>query len=366
MPFYTDFIGVQKVVELIKENLPEGIEVINEYERPYQYHLEINREKKKMVVFYDKNNETHINFDGLGELKEDILSKLESVFHFSDLNTGERILPYSIKIYNKELQRSIKKTLKDFFKAKIKEYKSIDEHVYLLKLKGNVNIVQEKSGVFSISGKSTTLSDKAIEIVEEELRKFKEKNKINRKQLMVNKIPYDEFLRKFVGLSIVSYVSKKVYDFLDGVDVRELEDGLLIYSTIKEKRPNINNYKTLIRSFCIVAEGFLIKLFLELGLISREIYNEEPTIALVGKYIKSFRKQYFDYYKYKSQHYIIKFLLFGLNIGNKYLHSDKFYLFEVKTIEDAEIKIREIFNLLDEVITVFEEKLNETKRPAPN
>lgn len=359
MKYYTEFIGHKKVIELVKQNIPKELSIIKEYPSSYQYHIEFSDQpKKKLIVFYDKNDEVHINFDTLHNIKDQVFSALYNVLNFNDLEPGNESLGRTFYVYNPKLGMEIKKAILDTLGVKVKEYKPIANHKFLLKLKGEINIVHEKSGLLTIAGKPNKVSDLTIDIINKKIDEYESINIIKRKKIEVIKKSYNEFLRENIETPLVKNITPEIYDFMDGLDILEIEDGLKIYRSVKENNIKLNNYKLVVRSFVIAAEGFLIKLFLELGLIPELQYKNNPTIARIGQYLSQFRTSFKDYYRITSPALPDKIATLWFEYRHKYLHSDKFYPFKLKNMKDAEEKITEILKILDEIMIVFKDFLN--------
>lgn len=350
----------------LKNNLSEKykLDSVKEIQHGIQCRLFCGENDIGILRIFESKKGTSLD---LSQLKNEVIKQqvYASISNIFDIPTeGEFVLP---KIYFlrdpekiKKIQRAIKKTFSD----RIKEFKPKRDVKYALKLNG-CTIHQFKSGKLLIQGNPSSLSDELISIINKEIEDDVFESFLKIDTTKKRKITHAELKEHASRINIEPLVSERVYNFMFPNDQIEIKDALTIFALVKEREINLDNYVPIVRNFAIAYEGFLIKLFINLGLINEKGYVIDGREARVGTILNKFGKQ--SEFEEKWGHLFgrtkpflgEKLDSYWKECRNKYLHSDPVSLAHIDNIKNAEAKTRELMCLMDDTFEVFEERLIE-------
>ena len=354
-----DFLEKGRYIKIIRKSLPIELSNFNVEERPFQIFL-ILPNNEKIILNYDSNNHFQLNLTQCPSKRDIIFSSLREQLNLDECKKG-KYTSKTWKLKSRRLSLELKKQLLEKFKNKLISTGATPEQYFVLKIKGKNELVHMKNGDLYLGLPSPIkLTDKIYEYIDEFIKKTREENIRKFKEIDVEKEEFEKFLQNNAGNELIKYIDKDVYNFLYGRDVWEIDDGLKIFSKIKDSNLKLNNFRVLVRSFSIAFEGFLIKYFLEIGLIDREAYQQDPRNAKIFDCLIKFRN-YAEIVERTHKGLISKVFNVWNECRNNYLHSDAYSYSQVIDIKEAESKIINILTTMKELLEVLPNIKNENE-----
>ena len=205
---------------------------------------------------------------------------------FKPKKPGKIEYPQTLIVLEQDIKEEIIKFLK---KEGAEKEDSIQEYIeYFYSIYG-LKITFFSSGKILFQGKSTTETDNVFEtikkIITQEHRKEFE-NKIE--QYFDNDEDFSKYIEESECENYISspgeeYLGKELFNFLNLNDQVDLLDAISLYEFSKKGSIKFNNYAILVRNFAIVFEGFLIKIFIETGILSEQQYKSDVRTAIGNK-----------------------------------------------------------------------------------
>jgi len=347
-----DFMEESQYLSIIKRHLPEGITISNVDRKEWQIHLILSN-GERIILNFDKNKRFQLNLTQCPRCRDEIFESLKEPLNLLEVKGGKR-RSNIWKLYSGNLSYQLKSEILKRFRGKVKPASTSPEQFFVLLIKGKNALVHMKNGELHLNiQRPNKITDEIFEFIEKFLRENVARNKRRLSEIDVGKESFEVFLQKNIGITLIKHIDREVYDFLSGRDIWEIEDGLNIYHVVKEHNIQLKNYKVLVRSFSVALEGFLIKYFLELGLINREAYEQDPNTAKIGGCIGRFRKAYQPLVERTHKGLLSKLKGIWNECRNNYLHSDMYSYSELLNIEQAEAKIVEILTTMKQLLEVL-------------
>lgn len=269
---------------------------------------------------------------------------------FKPKKPGKIEYPQTLIVLEQDIKEEIIKFLK---KEGAEKEDSIQEYIeYFYSIYG-LKITFFSSGKILFQGKSTTETDNVFEtikkIITQEHRKEFE-NKIE--QYFDNDEDFSKYIEESECENYISspgeeYLGKELFNFLNLNDQVDLLDAISLYEFSKKGSIKFNNYAILVRNFAIVFEGFLIKIFIETGILSEQQYKSDVRTAIGNKLSD---KVILKYIKHSSHNKHIAASLDSTwqSQRNKNLHSDYISPKIIPEFEEAESDIKQVTKVMKE------------------
>jgi len=354
-----DFLEKREYITIIKNSLPEELKKFDIKESDFQIFL-IFPNKEKIILNYDSNGHFQLNLTQCSTYRDIIYDSLRNSLNLDDCLLG-KYRTKTWKLKSGELSKELKTRLLSKFKDKLILLRATPEQYFVFKIKGKNELVHMKNGDLHLRlPRPLKITDEIYEFIERFLKEIQAKNIRKFKEIDVEKKHFEIFLQHNAGNELIRYIHKEVYEFLYGRDVWEIEDGLKIFENVRNSNLRLNNFKVLVRSFSIAFEGFLIKYFLEIGLIDREAYQQDPRTAKIFDCLIKFRN-YAEIVERTHKGLISKVFNVWNECRNNYLHSDAYSYSQVIDIKEAESKIINILTTMKELLEVLPNIQNENE-----
>lgn len=347
-----DFMEQEQIKEIIKNNIPEGAVLDKEDNKDYQIHFILSN-KDRIIINYDENKHFQLNLTQCPRFRDKIYEKLEPLLTLKDCNTGMKKSKVW-KLYSKSLSNKLKNQISLNYRKKVSYGGSTPTVYFVFRIKGKNALTHMKNGDLHLNiQRPNKITDDIYNFIEEFLSKNTESSKRVFEEIDVDKETFSTFLQKNAGLKILENFDGKVYDYLSGRDVLEIEDGLKIYGMLKEKDSKLRNYTTIVRNFSIAFEGFLIKYFLDIGYIDRDAYQQDSRNVEIYRCIERLRIEFKTIVERQEKGLISSLANIWNECRNSYLHSDMYSYSQLSNISQAESKIIEIFSTMRRLLKVL-------------
>lgn len=357
----------------VKINQKETVEklrvVLSEYllteEQQIQYGVQITISSSSNVlgivrVFSAKGGGATIDLSQIKSNEE--RTKISEIIYaaFNIPKKGEMPLPKSLMLRNDGVIESIKETVTARWGTNV-TYPQNPKSIYCAKLDGiTINIF--RSGVILIQGRPTEVSDNLIAEITKitEADWIKDFYEFNKEKLGARN--YEEFTTELQKMRYEDIVPQKLYDYLYANNKIDILDSLRLLEAAKTGKLILDNYISLVRPVAIVFEGFLIRFFIDIGLISEAQFVMEAREIRIGSLLdkgngkSELERKYGVIFERTKPYLGSKLETYWKECRNMYLHSDTLSYTTLKLWE-AETKIKELISLMAEVLECFEAKL---------
>jgi len=297
--------------------------------------------------------------------KNDRVKVYEILSQIPEINSqfpGSKSLPATYYLRTKNAIKRIEDFLTRVHPQLIKYEKPGDRQIYNLNISGT-KFMQFESGILVVQGKPTKLSDELLDQLGEETFLLAQEEMEELVKPHISKETFEKFRSELGGrqINLKKYnISKDLYDFLNPNDYIELTNGIILLEFSKRHKIPLKNFIVLVRSFAIMFEGFLIKLFLELGHIDRVQYVLEGSHQWIGRILSRakdqaslFEKHHGQYFKQRYAYIPAKLDVLWKECRNKYLHSDEYGYEVLSSIEGAEAKIYELLETMGKTYEIL-------------
>ena len=316
-----------------------------------------------VIRVYQKKDGT-ITFD-LSTIKssanrEEILNCLSALLKLEFKEVGKTTLPKSCFFRNDNGVNSLFDVLKNKYKELYTEADPKIAQKKVVRLNGTTITLYDNNNLVA-SGKPTKLSDEVCELIDEAYEQSTREELLSQVMLTIEKEDFKKIKKEFskIKIDVEDYISNKVYDFLYAHDCIDLKDGIKLLELVKKEKIKFDNYAILVRNFAIVFEGFLIKLFINLGLIADEAFQLTDRAARIGAILDDskgkspFEKKSELLYQ-RRYPYFHNQLLVSWGLRCKYLHSDRYAPHIIKKINEAEAQVRSLIKIMETASEVFQ------------
>jgi len=232
--FPLDFMDIEECGGIIKKSLTENLKVESEDRKDFAHHF-LLVEKRRVIVYWDNKGHLTIDLNQCHGKKQEVYNLLFDPLSLNECKIGKKRTP-KWKLYNPDASRKLKERLMNEFPKKlISAGTSLDQY-FVLKIKGKNTLVHMKNGELTLlTPYPNEVTDKICTFVENFLETDTEITKINLNEVMVKKLTYSDFAKRNADMSLWKHISPDVYDFLSGRDIAEIDDGLKLFSLVKEK-----------------------------------------------------------------------------------------------------------------------------------
>jgi len=269
---------------------------------------------------------------------------------------GKIELPKIFYLRDEKIKTSIKEGIIFNYKKLLEQMPPQAHQNYVFKIDG-ITITQFKSGKLLIQGKPTNLSDQVYETISTIYREKSSEEFINKlsQQLSPSEFKSLKIELKRFQVSVDNYISQEIFDYLHPNDQIDLRDGIILVEWSKQYNPNFKNYGILVRNFAIVYEGFLIKLLIDLGVISQQEFERDVRVGQIGKVLKEKKVELeskISEYRRKYSYLPKKLEALWEECRNKILHSDYVAPHHIDSFEKANSKILEILDVIGKMFKV--------------
>lgn len=359
------FKNKNEIAKTLKEAIGNTYTLKNEKEINYGLQFEIysGKEYIGIIKIFESKKGSHIDTDGIKDSAalKDIQGLLESTYYVPV--AGENRLPKTYLLSNDKIIEGVRKIVYESNKDRLLEIPS-KGFIYNLKLDG-ITVMQWPSGRLLIQGTPSSLSDNLIKNIDNviESESIKSLFAFNKNKFSTKK--YEKILEEIKKMGFEdNSIPKTVYDYLYPNDKIELVDALKILALVKEKPDYIENYASLVRNVSVVFEGFLIKLFIDLGLITESQLLVKEREIRIGKIINRqkgksrFEETMGPIFSKINPHLGSKLESYWLEYRDRYLHSNPASPLFLETATAAETSINNLVNFMQELLAAFREKIS--------
>jgi ribonuclease HIII len=329
----------------------------------YQFRISENNKQQGVLRFYQKRDgSTVIDNSQIisSNTKDKIKILLDGYLNLEAFEEGK--IPLGSRNISEDLIPIIKNKLIENF-PELKDTK-VSDQVFEYKFVGNNLIIsQYKVGSILFQGKCTKFSDKIISLVDKIIAE-------NQKDFLLSKIkeqvPKEEYIiiKKALQekkINVGDHINTKVYSLISGCGTYLLQDGLTIFYTIKEKDIKLKDYGSLLRNFGMLLEDFLTNWLIKLKLINEGDLKIDPRELYIGKILKSpskIEEKYKKCYIRQRPKFIEKLQTTYQECRHDILHADKFKYKPIVSLSEAELKLKNIIDCMDDCANLFSEYLN--------
>ncbi|MCD6491831.1 MAG: ribonuclease HIII, partial [Candidatus Korarchaeota archaeon] len=354
----------EHVLEKVRSFLAkEGYEISNVMKIQYGLQISLSKNGEKigiLRIYESKRRGTSIDLSQIHRESErkSLFLTLSEMFSIDRKKEGKIVLPQKFYLRSEKLRDSVKNEILKYFSEKVSEILPKPHQDYVLKING-VTITQFKSGVLLIQGKPSELSDKVYALINETCRRDSSEEFIGILSENLSKLDFKRFKKESgkYKVNIKEYISQDLFDYLYPNDQVDLRDGIILLEWAKKYNIPFKNFAILVRNFAIVYEGFLIKVFIDLGIISQEDFETDARKIKIGSILKDFKERKRNIIpceKFERKYPYLPDKMFSLwmECRNKILHSDYVSPHQINSIEKAESKIREILDIMEKVFEV--------------
>lgn len=363
-------IDKQKFLDWLKASLVSNYTAKNEKGIDYGVQFELYENSKYVGVvriFSSDKKGTSLDLSAIkSSTASSYLTRLVQQKQ-SVAGKGHHRLPKGYMLRNEGQINSIKELLERQWEQQVHQVFPQKNEVYTIKVDG-CTIKQWTSGRLLIQGKPSTISDEIIKSVDDYLEESELQNflLLNKKKFKAK--DYKKIIDEIKSLKTGIKVSEELYSFLYPNDKIELIDTLKLLTFVKTQEVKLENYVHLVRGMSIVFEGFLIKLFIELGLIDEvQLLDQRElkiggTLNKVGTAESEFERQFGDLFVKTHPFLGSKLDSYWKEYRNNYLHSSPISTPILDSVWSAESKINEIMDLMEEVLMIFNSKISSTQQ----
>lgn len=312
-----------------------------------------------LVRIYESKKGTRVDLSQVKDVGfQEELSKLllsEELIEIVEI-PGEIQLPISISLTSTSLYEIVEKFLIDFGAFKVDVTTEYMRSCYSID-KNRITVF--KSGKLLIQGKSTEKIDNLYYQLVDKIKDSNDFNFINEAiDYLEDEIDISNFkqkaeIQKMDTSAIEKYVSSEFFNYLEINDQNDLLDGVSLFELCKEQGDIFNNYAIVVRNFAIVFEGFLIKIFIESGILIESEYATNVNSAIGAKLINNKILEFIDL-PARNKGIATRLQSVWENHRNKNMHSDYMAYKKIDTLIDAERSIYEILGAMQECFKLLD------------
>lgn len=306
------------------------------------------------------NEETHkllLNLD----TEEIELHEIEA-----DAENGEISLPKSFSIDNSYIIENIKRHLSDIGAKREKPDLKYKDEVYTIH---NAKITIFVSGKVLIQGKPSKGTDRLYNDILLIIKKVKQDTfKVDIQDYFADLQDYSDFFEEAdeveeenICYKGEDFLGRDLFYYLNVNDQITMLDAVELFEFAKDKKIKFKNYAIIVINFAIAFEGFLIKIFIDSGILSEEDYKADVRAAL-GSKLSS--KVILDFIvdRKRNEAIAINLEYVWKQHRNKNLHSDFLAPKLIERFDEAEHDVIEVRNAMRKCYEVLDfEKMNINK-----
>lgn len=269
---------------------------------------------------------------------------------------GEIHLPLSISLSSTSLYDLVEEFLIGFGATK---EEATTEHMHSCYSIYKIRITLFKSGKLLIQGKSTEKTDALYYQLVDKIKDSNEQNFIQEAidyldgEIDISNFKEEAEIQKMDTSIIESYVSSEFFNYLEVNIQNDLLDGISLFELCKNQGYSFNNFAIIVRNFAIVFEGFLIKLFIESGILIEEDYATNVNIAIGTKLSNHKVLELIDL-PVRNKGIATRLQSVWENHRNKNMHSDYMAYKKINSLIEADRDIHEILGAMQECFKLLD------------
>lgn len=350
----------QKIVSYLES---KGFECLDYSEINYglQFKVKNGSEDIGYIRIYESKKGVSLDLSQFRstEIEQKIMSDLYN--SLPSANEGLKVsLPRIYYIREPEFVERLKKEILSRFDS-IKEAKPRDVQYFFLQANG-ITITMFKSGKLLIQGALNKYNSSLLNVIDKLYGEESAHTIIRHITPLLRTKDVKQFEAEYKNIrpNLDKYLSSDLYEYLYPNDKIDLQDGITLLEWSKNNKIQFKNYIILVRNFSIVFEGFLIKLFIDGGLIDEEKYEQNSREARIGELVSiqndgtsTFSKKFENYYQRKYPYLKEQLPSLWQECRNKYLHSDVYSQHKLDNLEQAEGKIHTILDCMKKCYEVL-------------
>jgi ribonuclease HIII len=225
-----------------------------------------------------------------------------------------------------------------------REGDSDQAQVYQAEVRANgdkVVITQYRTGTLLVQGRASDLFDLMCDRLDQKLSQSIADRATRYIPEESRQVTLDQMSRpdtETVALSwLIEQLGQKVYDFLHPHDRETLLSGAALLQAVREIKLVLPDYSVLVMPFVRAYEGFLVKLFIHIGLADAEKIERNVRAVQVGRWLEELPDQIADL----SRHGHIVDTLKNAWTSSRHplVHSDHVRQAKLSTLDEADIEI---------------------------